>query len=64
MVRLFSGVCDRTRGNDFKLEEIYNWYKEVFHNKVVRQWNRLPGAVVVAPFLETFKVRLDGALEL
>jgi len=29
---------------------------------VVKHWNRLPRAVVDALFLETFKVRLDGAL--
>jgi len=29
---------------------------------MVRPWHRLPREVVDAPALETFKVRLDGAL--
>jgi len=29
---------------------------------VVRHWDRFPREVVDAPFLETFQVRLDGAL--
>ena len=29
---------------------------------VVKHWNRLPREVVGAPYLETFRVRLDGAL--
>jgi len=28
----------------------------------MRCWNRLPREVVNVPFLEAFKVRLDGAL--
>jgi len=30
--------------------------------RVVKRWHRLPREVVDAPSLETFKVRLDGAL--
>ena len=36
--------------------------KRFFTIRVVRHWNRLPRDVVDAPSLETFKVRLDGAL--
>jgi len=30
--------------------------------RVVKHWHRLPREVADAPFLETCKVRLDGAL--
>jgi len=36
--------------------------KKYFTKRVVQHWNRLPIEVVDAPSLETFKVRLDGAL--
>ena len=35
---------------------------KVFTMRVVKPWNRLPREMVDAPSLETFKVRLDGAL--
>ncbi|KFV60351.1 hypothetical protein N341_00800, partial [Tyto alba] len=42
----------------FKLEK----RKQFFTMRAVRHWNRLPREAVDAPSLETFKVRLDGAL--
>jgi len=35
--------------------------KTLFTIRVIREWNKLPREVVDIPFLEVFKVRLDGA---
>jgi len=54
-----------TRDNGFKLNESIfrlNIRKKFFAVKVVKHWNRLPREVVDAASLETFRVRLDGAL--
>jgi len=46
--------CYRTRGNGFKLKES--------RFRLDIRWNILPREVVDAPSLETFKIKLDGAL--
>ena len=64
--RLFSrACCNRTRDNGFKLiESIFRLdiSKKFFMRRVVKHRNGLPRKVVDAPSLETFKVRLEGAL--
>jgi len=64
--KLFSRVCcDRTRGNGFKQKECgFRWdtRKKFYRIRVVEHWNRLPREAVDASSLETYKVRLDGAL--
>jgi len=62
----FSRDCsDRTRGNGFKLKKgrfRLHIRKGFFTMKVVKPWHRLSRELGDAPSLETFKVRLDGAL--
>ncbi|KFM06688.1 hypothetical protein AS27_02846, partial [Aptenodytes forsteri] len=64
--KLFSSACcNRTRGNGFKLKGgryRLDRRKKFFMLRVVKHWHRLPREVVDAPSLETFQVRLDGAL--
>ncbi|KFQ78995.1 hypothetical protein N335_03757, partial [Phaethon lepturus] len=63
---LFTRACsNRTRGNGFKLKESrfrLDPRKKFFTTRVVKHWPRLPRDVIDAPSLETFQVRLDGAL--
>jgi len=64
--RVFSrACCDRTRSNSFKLKEgryRLDTRQKFFMMKVAKHRNVLPREVVDALWLETFKVRLDGAL--
>ena len=64
--RCFSRACsNRTRGNGLKLKEgrfRLDTRKKFFTVRLVRPWHRLTREVVDVPSLETFKVRLDGAL--
>ncbi|KFM12192.1 hypothetical protein AS27_05993, partial [Aptenodytes forsteri] len=48
----------KLKGGRFRLDI----RKKFFTLRVVNHWPRLPREVVDAPSLETFQVRLDGAL--
>jgi len=57
--------CNRTRSNGCKPREgrfRLDIRKKFFTVRVVKHWNRLPAEAVEAPYLETFKARLDGTL--
>jgi len=58
--KLFS----RARGYGFKLKEgqLRLDIMKTFYTRVVKHCHRLPRELVHAPSLETFKVRLSGAL--
>ena len=66
MIRLTLLHSDKIREEWFKTEGGEVWIRcqgEVFTERVVRCWNRLPRVVVDAPFLEMFKAYLDGTLD-
>jgi len=63
--RVSRACSDRTQGSGFKLKEgrfRLDIRKKFFTMRMVKHWHRFPGEVVDATSLETFKVRLDGAL--
>lgn len=64
---LFKKTCsDRTNGNGFKVEPESRFRldirKKLFSMELVRPWHWLSREAVDALSMETFKVKLDGAL--